>query len=111
MVETEIGRLNAFDPNARSMGLGCNTLGHIDSAEARRILFTALDRGVALFDTAASYALGRSEEELGRWLPPKLASSMIITKFGHPSSAGAELGATAPALAAQSLDESLRRLR
>lgn len=93
------------------MGLGCNTLGHIDSAEARRILFAALDRGVALFDTAASYASGRSEEELGRWLPPDPESSTVVTKFGHPSTAKSGLGAASPALAWRTLNESLRRLR
>jgi aryl-alcohol dehydrogenase-like predicted oxidoreductase len=93
-----------------SRALGCNSLGHIDSTEARRILFTALDRGVTLFDTAASYAHGRSEEELGRWLPPN-APSTIITKFGHPSSASAGLGPASPAHARQTLNGSLRRLR
>ncbi len=109
--EIEISSLVAFDATDRSLALGCNTLGHIDSTEARQILFTALDRGVTLFDTAASYALGRSEEELGRWLPPNLTSSRIITKFGHPSSASAGRGPASLELARSALDESLRRLR
>lgn len=110
ILEIHIHPPATFDPNVKRWGLGCNTLGHIDSAEARQILFTALDRGVTLLDTAASYASGRSEEELGRWLPPS-TSNMIITKFGHPSSASAGLGAASPALANRALDESLRRLR
>ncbi|WP_176593242.1 aldo/keto reductase [Sphingobium sp. EM0848] len=93
------------------MALGCNTLGHIDGAQAREIVFTALDRGVTLFDTAASYAGGCSEEELGRWLPPDPKSSRIITKFGHPSLANAGTGAASAALADIVLDQSLRRLR
>jgi hypothetical protein len=55
--EIEITHHSALNITACQMALGCNTLGHIDSAQAREILFTALDRGVTLFDTAASYAV------------------------------------------------------
>ena len=110
-LKTEITHLIAVDATSRVLALGCNTLGHIDSTEAREILFAALARGVTVFDTAASYALGRAEEELGRWLPKTLTSSLVITKVGHPSFASADLGPASPALARRTLHESLRRLR
>lgn len=110
-MELEISLDNILNPTTGRKALGCNTLGHIESSQARDILFTALDRGVTLFDTAASYAGGRSEEELGRWLPSDPKASRIITKFGHPSSAEVDAGAACATLASLALDQSLRRLR
>lgn len=55
-------------PLVSELGLGCNRIGedlHSD-CEWIRMLRRAADLGITLFDTAAQYAGGRSEELLGR---------------------------------------------
>jgi aryl-alcohol dehydrogenase-like predicted oxidoreductase len=103
--------LGESGPPVSSLGLGCNSLGHIAREDARSLIFSALDCGITLFDTAASYADGRSEEELGRSLPRDAAASVIITKFGHPSASTGHVGPAAALPAERALHASLRRLR
>ncbi|MBD3243009.1 MAG: hypothetical protein GF331_20620 [Chitinivibrionales bacterium] len=50
------------------IGLGCNRIGeeHLSDSEWVALLHEAADLGVTLFDTAAAYAGGRSEELVGQ---------------------------------------------
>ncbi|MDP9139358.1 MAG: aldo/keto reductase, partial [Pseudomonadota bacterium] len=51
------------------LGLGCSSLGasvfQSDEARSVRVLEAAFDNGINFFDTAGSYAYGRSEALLG----------------------------------------------
>lgn len=67
-----------------SVGLGCSRFGSLRGAstsEAVRVIRLALDFGVSVFDTAASYGQGDSERILAQALPRQHAS-LIITKIG-----------------------------
>jgi aryl-alcohol dehydrogenase-like predicted oxidoreductase len=57
----------------------------VDQAGADRMVASALDAGVNLFDTADVYSLGVSEEMLGRALAATQASShaLVATKVGN----------------------------
>ena len=50
------------------LGLGCNRIGEtiLSDDEWIALLHQAADRGITLFDTAAQYAEGRSQELIGR---------------------------------------------
>lgn len=71
------------------VGLGCWALGGqfgpVDEAEADRIVHTALDEGITLFDTADAYGveMGTSERRLGRALAGKRTDVLIATKVGN----------------------------
>lgn len=69
------------------IGLGCMNLSHaygvppsVDQAE--RVLLTALERGVTLFDTAALYGFGKNEELVGRVLRDKRRGIVLSSKCG-----------------------------
>jgi aryl-alcohol dehydrogenase-like predicted oxidoreductase len=57
--------------------------GKTDDRESIRAIHAALDAGVALFDTAASYGAGHSERILGQALRGRRDQAVIATKFGH----------------------------
>ncbi|MDA3798802.1 MAG: aldo/keto reductase [Kiritimatiellae bacterium] len=60
--------LGASSIEVSEIGLGCNRIGeniHLDS-EWIAMLHRAIDLGVTIFDTAAQYAGGRSEELIGK---------------------------------------------
>jgi len=57
--------------------------GKTDDRESIRAIHAALDAGVALFDTAASYGAGHSERVLGEALKGRRDQAVIATKFGH----------------------------
>lgn len=66
------------------LGLGCSKFGSLRGAsprEAQRVVSLALDLGVTVFDTAASYGQGDSERILGRLLRGR-QDICVITKVG-----------------------------
>jgi aryl-alcohol dehydrogenase-like predicted oxidoreductase len=71
-----------------SLGLGCASFGYwIDEKEAVRIVHTAIDSGITLFDTSNVYppiAQGSSERFLGETLGRRRAEIVLASKFGHP---------------------------
>ena len=67
-------------PGGRPFGAGW---GKTDDGESVRAIHAALDAGVALFDTAASYGAGHSERILGVALKGRRDQAVIATKFGH----------------------------
>ncbi len=93
------------------LALGCNSIGHIDTRESRKLVAAALDLGVTHFDTAAAYADGNSELELGRFLPHDRDKLFLATKVGHPASVPVGEGALSPTRICSAVDDSLRRLR
>ena len=65
------------------MGVGCNNFGiRLDEAHTEEVINAAVDDGINLFDTADTYANGRSEELIGRFLASRRSQVMIATKFG-----------------------------
>jgi len=71
-----------------AVGLGCMGLSSgygpaTDTQEAIRLIHTAVERGVTLFDTAESYGPFVNEELVGHALAPFRQQVVIATKFGH----------------------------
>ncbi len=70
-----------------AIGLGCMNLSHAYGApppveQAERLLLTALDAGVTLFDTAALYGFGANEALVGRVLRPHRNRITLCSKGG-----------------------------
>ncbi len=70
-----------------AIGLGCMNLSHaygppISDEQAERVLLTALDQGVTLFDTAALYGFGANETLLGKVLKPHRQKFTLASKCG-----------------------------
>ena len=92
------------------VGVGCNNFGmRIDEARTKEVIDAALDAGANFFDTADSYANGRSEELIGRILGGRRSEVLIATKFGQ-AIPGQGSGAR-PAYVKKACDASLKRLR
>lgn len=94
--------------------LGTMTFGdRTDEAEAARIMADALDRGLFHFDTADTYAGGRSEEIVGRFLKSaggKGADVVLATKLGNPAAPGPNGRGLSRRWILQEAEASLRRL-
>jgi len=94
------------------VGVGCNAFGaRIGDEVVERIVDTAIERGVTLFDTADSYAAGASEESLGRALGSRRGEVVVATKFGMGPDAAAQGGAHGGRrYIRRAIEASLRRL-
>lgn len=78
-------QLGPFQVSA--IGLGCMSLSHAYGVPppvevAERVLRSALDAGVTLFDTAALYGFGANEELLGRVLKGERQRITLASKGG-----------------------------
>jgi len=105
-----------------AVGLGCMNLnhayGHPPSAEeGERLLLTALDLGVTLFDTAALYGFGQNETLVGRVLKAHRSRIVLCSKggmSGQPVGPGGALQRVIdgrPEAILRDCDDSLRRLQ
>jgi 1-deoxyxylulose-5-phosphate synthase len=87
-------------------------LGGRFGEEEERLSFSRLDRFTAAggkwVDTAYSYAEGRSQEVIGRWLRANPGGIAVANKVGHPTAEGV-LSLSAPRLRHE-IDESCQRL-
>lgn len=91
------------------VGIGCNNFGgRIDEKRTREVVDAAVDAGINFFDTADMYAIGKSEELLGRALGRRRSNVIIATKFGQEME-GQGRGAR-PEYIKQAFQASLRRL-
>lgn len=97
--------LGRSDLRVSSIGLGGATFGReIDEPAAHTVLDRALERGITLFDTAAAYSAGRSEEILGRWIASRgVRDTIVLTSKVAPPLGAERVVASAEA--------SLRRLQ
>ncbi len=104
------------------IGLGCMNLNHGYGAApapeaAERLLLTALDQGVTLFDTAALYGFGANETLVGRVLQPYRGRIVLCSKggmTGQPVGPGGALQRVIdgrPEAIRRDCEDSLRRLR
>ncbi len=78
-------KLGPFEVSA--IGLGCMNLSHAYGAPpppeaAEKLLLSALDSGVTLFDTAALYGFGANETLLGRVLSKHRSKFTLASKCG-----------------------------
>lgn len=111
----EYRRLGRSGLKVSEIGLGTSSntfVGKADEPTSIRIINAALDLGITLIDTGASYANGRSEELIGKALKEKRRQVVIATKFGNPS----HLGPSEPAGGSRNhimkaVEGSLRRLQ
>jgi len=99
------------------VGVGCNNFGRkVDAAGTQRVVDTAIDHGITLFDTADIYGnQGASEEFLGAALKAngRRDDVVIATKFGATMNGvnGPDWGARGGRrYIVRALDASLRRL-
>jgi aryl-alcohol dehydrogenase-like predicted oxidoreductase len=70
-----------------AIGLGCMNLSHaygapVSAQQGERVLLTALDQGVTLFDTAALYGFGSNETLLGQVMKPHRNRFTLASKCG-----------------------------
>src|SRR5215208_1102162 len=80
-------RLGQNGLEVSAIGLGCMGLSFglgpaAEKGEAIRVIRTAVDRGVTLFDTAEGYGPFINEELVGEALEPVRDRVAIATKFG-----------------------------
>jgi len=104
-----------------AIGLGCMNLSHaygapVSPEQAEKVLLTALDAGVTLFDTAALYGFGANETLLGRVLKQHRRKFTLASKCGMQGVTQAD-GKPArvidgrPETIKQTCEDALRRLQ
>ncbi len=92
-------------------GLGCNNFGMtIDETDTYKVVGTALDAGITLFDTADCYGMGASETFLGKALGSNRDKAIVSTKFGVPMGRGPLMGGASRRYTIQACEASLKRL-
>ncbi|HET9862814.1 MAG TPA: aldo/keto reductase [Steroidobacteraceae bacterium] len=107
------------DLEVSALGLGCMGLSHAygpptERTAGIRLIRTAVERGVTLFDTAEIYGPFTNEELVGEALQPVRAQVKIATKFGFGIDAAGKPTNTLnsqPAHIREVVEASLRRLR
>ena len=119
-------RLGQDGIEVSALGMGCWAIGGpwrmngseagwgpVDDTESVRAIRAALEAGITLFDTAATYGAGHSERIVGEALAGRRDEAVICTKFGYQvdeaSRTVAGMDVSAAAITA-SCEQSLRRL-
>lgn len=97
------------------LGFGCASWWgkpRFDERTALGLVHEAIDRGVTLFDTGASYSAGEAEPRLGRALKGRDTSKLVIaTKAGTWHAGGGRIARDmTPAAIVASAERSLKRL-
>lgn len=106
-------RLGSSTLEVSIVGLGGNNFGgRIDFEASRRVVDSALERGINLIDTADSYGnRGGSEEALARILGDKRKRIVLATKFGLPMDDAGKLSGASRRYIMHAVEASLKRLR
>lgn len=98
------------------IGLGCMGMSHGygpagDRGEMIRLIRSAVERGVTLFDTAECYGPYANEELVGEALAPFRGQVKIATKFGLQEVNGIRVQDSRPEVIRKSAEGSLKRLK
>lgn len=111
MADMQYRRLGASGLQVSVVGLGCNNFGRrLDAEGTARVVQTALDCGINLFDTADVYSSGESETYLGRALKDRRERAVIATKFRSPMGEGPNNQGASRGYVRRAVEASLRRL-
>ena len=98
-----------------AMGLGCMMIaghyGQADAEESTRVIETAVERGITLFDTADVYGGSQNEVFVGRALAKVRERVKIATKFGFTRPGGGGKGPGGGAAGAMAVDGSPAHVR
>jgi len=115
----KLRQLGPFTVSA--IGLGCMNLSHaygapVSPEQGEKVLMTALDAGVSLFDTAALYGFGANETLLGRVLKQHRRKFTLASKCGMQGVTQADGKPVRvidgrPATIRQTCEDALRRLQ
>jgi aryl-alcohol dehydrogenase-like predicted oxidoreductase len=104
-------RLGGSGLKVSVVGLGCNNFGRrLDEAEAKRVVDTAIDCGITLFDTADVYGDGESERSLGAAVKGRRDQVIIATKFRSAMGEGPYEQGGSRLYIRRAVENSLRRL-
>ncbi len=111
----KVRTLGRSGPTVSALGLGCMGMsefyGPADEKEAVSTIRQALELGVTMFDTGASYGLGENERLLGRTLGSRRGDVVVATKFsGIRDESGNWRIEGRPEFVKSFCDESLQRL-
>jgi len=85
--------------------------GNPDAEDCARIVHRALDCGVNFIDTADRYALGNSEEIVGRALVGRRDEVVLATKVGYPMGDDPNHRGASRRWIVRAVEDSLRRLQ
>jgi len=112
MKTRKLGQLNVSAIGMGCMGLSFGLGPATEKTEALRVIRTAFDRGVTLFDTAEGYGPFVNEELVGEALEPVRDRVLICTKFGFKIESDQITGLDSrPTHIREVVDGSLKRLR
>lgn len=116
----EYRRLGASGLKVSALSFGAGTFagrgplfsawGTTDAKEARRLVDICLEGGVSMFDTAAVYSNGASEEVLGHAIKGRRDRLIISTKTSLPMGDGPNDAGSSRSRLLRSCEEALRRL-
>ncbi|MEH1126728.1 aldo/keto reductase [Micromonospora sp. CPCC 206061] len=102
-------------PQVSALGLGCMGMSahygpRPPQAQSIRTIHRALELGIDLIDTSASYGAGHNEELVAKAIHDRRDRVFLCTKFGIRRDLGPMRIDSSPNWARQSCDESLQRL-
>ena len=94
-----------------AIGMGTMNFGNqVNEDDAIRLMDVAFENGINLFDTAISYAEGRSEEIVGKAIKNKRLKVVLATKISHKIGPGPNDIGLSRNYIIRAVEESLRRL-
>ncbi len=94
-----------------AMSIGTMFFGtQVAEEEAIKTLDLAFEKGINMFDTADAYALGKSEEIVGKAIRNKRQSVVLATKIGHRGGRGPNDSGLSREHIIQGVEASLKRL-
>src|SRR5688572_6693743 len=110
MKKRKLGKLEVSEIGAGCMSISANYGPPADKEQGIKVIRTAYEKGVTLFDTAEVYGPYTNEELVGEALAPFRDKVIIATKFGFELEGPAELNSR-PEHIKKVVEGSLKRLR
>lgn len=107
--------LGESGPAVSAIGLGCMGMSALygprpDDEQSLSTIHRALDLGINLIDTSASYGDGHNEQLIAKAIRGRRSEVFLCTKFGIRRDGGPMRVDSSPEWARKSCDESLERL-